>query len=71
MTGGDLLRRALGEAVKHGQMTREDATQLTDVVTQIAGRQARDTLARLVPLLAPALRSAGWARRAALGKRPR
>jgi hypothetical protein len=71
MIADKLLRSALGEAVKLGQMTREDATQLTDVVLQIASRQARDTLTQLEPLLAPALRSAGWAQRTALGKRPR
>jgi hypothetical protein len=71
MIGGELLRRALDEAVKHGRMTREDVEQLADVVAQIATRQARDTLAPLEPLLAPALRSAGRVGRAALGQRPR
>jgi hypothetical protein len=71
MIGGELLRRALDETVKHGQMTREDVEQLAAVVAQIASRQARDTVVQLQPLVAPALRSAGWARRAALGKRPR
>jgi small ligand-binding sensory domain FIST len=71
MIGAELLRRALDEAIEHGRTTREDTAQLTAVVVQIGSRQGRDTLARLEPLLAPALRSAGWARRAVLGRRPR
>lgn len=71
MIGGGLLRRALAETVKHGLMTRDDTAQLTAVVVQIGSRQGRDALARLEPLVAPALRSAGWARRAVLARRPR
>jgi hypothetical protein len=71
MIGGELLGKALHEAVKHGQMTREDMAQLTAVVVQIGSRQGRDTLARLDPLLQPTLRSVDRAHRAVLGRRPR
>ncbi len=45
MIGRELLRDVLDQAVRIGRMTREDVEQLGSVFVQVAGRQARDTLA--------------------------